>query len=269
MLDGSTNSRLQLNDIGTVIRHLVIDNDIHLESTLLFHNPLHGRQRNVDRVGVKVLELSNRLEIFDVFLGDLGDFEQADGSFIFDNRTTLYVCLGFIRQLHEEFGLAVGQMAKDLEVDIGTQVVDVGDENVLFASGNEFLKETRVAEGVKDISVTRRVPLGLVRGGISGDGEERVFVDTWVSGLVKGEDLDIVVGVFLDDALGVLVRIERVHQNERNVDLVFLIEVLRIIQHRFNSGSTIISPQFGAQRDPRMSFRHELQEPTWGDHPYP
>lgn len=44
--------------------------------------------------------------------------------------------------------------------------------------------------------------------------------------MVESVDLDVVVRVLLDDASGVLVRVERVHENERDVDLVLRVEML-------------------------------------------
>jgi len=75
--------------------------------------------------------------------------------------------------------------------------------------------------------VPRWVPLRLVRGRTPRYGEERFLVDARVPGLVKGEDLDVMVCVLLDDALRVFVCIERVHEDERHVDTVLLVKVLR------------------------------------------
>jgi hypothetical protein len=75
--------------------------------------------------------------------------------------------------------------------------------------------------------VSRRVPVGLVRVGVLGAGEEGLLVDTGVTGLVEGEDVDVVVLVLLDDPRGVFVRVERVHEDEGDVDVVLRVEVLR------------------------------------------
>ena len=70
------------------------------------------------------------------------------------------------------------------------------------------------------------VPSSLV--GILGfwDGEKRLLVDSGVSRLVKGEDVDVVVLVLLDDSGSVLVGVERVHEDEWDVDVVLGVEVL-------------------------------------------
>jgi len=47
--------------------------------------------------------------------------------------------------------------------------------------------------------------------------------------LVESEDIDIVVLVFLDNSRGVLVGVERVHEDERDVDVVLRVEVLGVV----------------------------------------
>lgn len=44
--------------------------------------------------------------------------------------------------------------------------------------------------------------------------------------MVKGEDVDVVVLVLLDDSGSVLVGVERVHEDEWDVDVVLGVEVL-------------------------------------------
>ena len=45
--------------------------------------------------------------------------------------------------------------------------------------------------------------------------------------ILKGfTHVDVVVLVFLDNALGIVVRVERVHENEGHIDLVDLVEML-------------------------------------------
>lgn len=68
--------------------------------------------------------------------------------------------------------------------------------------------------------MARRVPASLVRVGFPGNGQQRLLVDTGVSGLVEGEDVDVVVLVLLDDTGSVLIGVERVHEDEGHVDVV-------------------------------------------------
>ena len=71
------------------------------------------------------------------------------------------------------------------------------------------------------------VPLRLVRGRAPRYGEERFLVDARMTGLVECEDLDIMVCVLLDDALRVFIRVERVHKDERHIDTIRFVKVLR------------------------------------------
>ncbi|RUS26876.1 hypothetical protein BC938DRAFT_484004, partial [Jimgerdemannia flammicorona] len=54
----------------------------------------------------------------------------------------------------------------------------------------------------------------------------RLFVDARVPALVEGEDLNVVGGVLLNNALGLVVRVERVHQDEGHANVVQFVEVL-------------------------------------------
>jgi hypothetical protein len=63
-------------------------------------------------------------------------------------------------------------------------------------------------EGIEDITVSWWVPTGLVRLGFLGDGQQRLLVDSGVSRLVEGEDVDVVVLVFLDDTGSVVIGVE-------------------------------------------------------------
>ena len=186
------------------------------------------------------LELSGGAELVEVVLGDLSNFEQSDLSVVVDDGTTLDVGLGLVSDLHDVLGLRVDHGLHDVQVDDRTEVINVGNEDVLLSGGDEFVEETRVPtvrdillvrsghsrQGVKDVSVTWWVPVGLFRVGLSGTWEERLLVDSWVSGLLKGEDVDVVVLVFLNDSGSVFVGVERVHEDERNVNVVFGVEVL-------------------------------------------
>ena len=71
-----------------------------------------------------------------------------------------------------------------------------------------------------------RVPVGLVRCGIGRTWQERLLVDTGVSRLVESQNVDVVVLVFLDDPRSVLICVERVHEDEGDIDVVLRVEVL-------------------------------------------
>lgn len=172
------------------------------------------------------LEFPGGAEFVEVVLGDLSDLEQSDLAVVVDDRSTLDVRLGLVRDLHDVLGLRVDHRLHDVQVDDSTQVVNVRDEDVLLAGGNELVEQARVGQGVEDVSVAWRVPVGLLALGRGGAWEKRLLVDSRVSRLLEGEDVDVVVLVLLDDSRSVLVGVERVHEDERHVDVVLGVEVL-------------------------------------------
>ena len=103
------------------------------------------------------------------------------------SSTYLDVGARLVRHLHDELAaLAVGladQVVQDVQVHGGSQVVDVGHEDVLFALRDQLVQQARVVEAGVDVSVARRVPAlwRLARHvQVRGDGEERLFVDARV-----------------------------------------------------------------------------------------
>ena len=178
------------------------------------------------------LELPGGAEFVEVVLGDLSDLEQSDLAVVVDDRSTLDVRLGLVRDLHDVLGLRVDHRLHDVQVDDSSQVVNVRDEDVLLAGGNELVEQARVSQGVEDVSVAWRVPVGLLALGRGGAWEERLLVDSRVSRLLEGEDVDVVVLVLLDDPRSVLVGVERVHEDERHVDVVLGVEVLVLVNAR-------------------------------------
>jgi hypothetical protein len=74
--------------------------------------------------------------------------------------------------------------------------------------------------------VSWRVPSCLVGIGRLGNGEKRLLVNSGVSRLVKSQDVDVVVLVFLDNSSSVIIGVERVHEDEWDIDTVSRVEVL-------------------------------------------
>jgi hypothetical protein len=70
------------------------------------------------------------------------------------------------------------------------------------------------------------VPSCLVGIGRLGNGEKRLLVNSGVSRLVESQNVDVVVLVFLDNSSSVIIGVERVHEDERNIDTVSRVEVL-------------------------------------------
>jgi len=117
-------------------------------------------------------------------------------------------------------------------IDDSSQVVYVRNEEVLLALREKFIDETRVHDGVEKISVTGRVPRRLVFESGTRSREEGFLVDTRVTRLVESHEFDTVVRVLLDDSCGIFISVERVHEDERNVDVVSRVEVLSTARKR-------------------------------------
>lgn len=83
------------------------------------------------------------------------------------------------------------------------------------------------------------VPLGDGRVEGLGDRQQRVLVDSGVSGLVEGENVHVVALVLLDDGSGIVVGVERVHQEEGNVDVVCAVEVLDLADRQVEEGHAV------------------------------
>ena len=64
---------------------------------------------------------------------------------------------------------------------------------------------------------------------LGGDGEEGFFVDSWEAVLVEHFDVDLAVVVLSEDLSGVFFGVERVHQDQRDVRLVGLVQVLDLL----------------------------------------
>jgi hypothetical protein len=75
-----------------------------------------------------------------------------------------------------------------------------------------------------------------------GNGEERLLVNSGVSRLVESQDVDVVVLVFLDNSSSVIIGVERVHEDERDIDTVSRVEVL-FCQLLLYFGKSGYSPQ--------------------------
>jgi len=180
VLDRGTDGSLELNDSLTIVRNLVVDDDVELHP-LIVHNTLDCREIHPQVVGVEHLELVHRLEVLNVLRRYLSDFKQADLSLVVDDGTTLDIGLGLVGKLHQELG---------------------------------------------DITVAGRVPLALVASGRAGYGQVTLTTNARVARLVESKDLDVVVGVLLNDTLSVVVGVEGVHENKRNVDFVLRVQML-------------------------------------------
>ena len=79
-------------------------------------------------------------------------------------------------------------------------------------------------------------------------GKESLLVDTGIPRLVKGCDPDLLVSVFLNDAKGILVSIERGHEDERDIDAAGHVEMLDLANGKVEESHVVLDFEgtFGA-----------------------
>lgn len=252
--NGRTDSGLELDNGNVRLALLVtgdrltVGDDLHLELIVL-HHPLDGLEVEPQVVGVEVLELLDRLELVDVLLGDLSNLQQADRALVVDDGTTLDISLGLVGQLHDVLGVGLHHVLEDSQINNGAQVIDVGQEDNLNATLQELVQDARVVQRLEDVTVTRGVPLGDGRVVVLGDGQQGVLVDSGVSGLVEGQDVDVVTLVLLDDGSGIIVGVERVHQDEGNIDVVGAVQELNLSHGEIEEGHAVTDLDDGLGAD--------------------
>lgn len=81
-------------------------------------------------------------------------------------------------------------------------------------------------QSVVEISMARGVPVLLVVISSMGAWKESFFEDSRIPGLVEGRDTKLLVGILLDDSEGVLMGVERSHEDEGNIHLVVGVQML-------------------------------------------
>lgn len=229
--DGSTDSGLELDnaDVGLALLvggdALAVGDDLHGELVVL-NNTLDGAEVHPDVVGVEVLELLDRLELVDMLLRNLSDLKKTGLTLVVNDGATLDISLGLVGKLHDVLRAGLDHVLEDVQVDNSAKVVSVGKEDNLNAALEQLVEGAGVVERLEDVTVAGRVPVGDLRAGVLGGGEKGVLKHTGVLGLVESEDVNVVALVLLDNVRGVLVGVERVHQDEGNVDIVSTVKEL-------------------------------------------
>lgn len=254
VFDGGTDSGLQLDNADVSLTLLVgrdglfVGDNLHLEFVVLNHS-LDGAEVHPDVVGVEVLELLDRLELVDVLLGDLGNLQQSSAALVINDSTTLDISLGLVRQLHDVLSLGFNHVLQDAEVDHGTQVVGVRQEDDLDASLQELIEDATVVERLEDVTVSGWVPVRQLRVVRFGGWEKRILENTRVSGLVEGEDVNVVAFVLLDNGGGVFVGVEAVHQDKGHIDVVCAVEVFNLSHGEIQEGHAVADLNDGLGTD--------------------
>ena len=127
-------------------------------------------------------------------------------------------------------------MLEDPQINDGTQVVSVGEEDNFDSTLEQLVKRSRVVERLKDITVARGVPVANRRVGALGSREERVPENTGISGLIEGDDIDVVSLVLFDNRLSVVVGVEGVHEDQGHADVVSAVQVFDLAHGQIEKG---------------------------------
>lgn len=149
-----------------------------------------------------------------MFRGYLSDFKETYLAVVVDDGTTLDVGFGLVGDFHDEFGAGFDHVFEDGGVDGGTEVVDVGDEDVLDALFDEAVQLAALVEGVVDIAVTGRVPAVLGVVGVLRDWQGGVLFDAGEATLLEGDNVNVAVLVLADDFGGFCFGVEGIHEEE-------------------------------------------------------
>lgn len=228
-LHRSTDGSLQLDHAHSVVQRLVVNDDLHVHALVVQH-ALDRVQLRPNVVGVEELERLHRLEVVDVLVRHLRDFQQSQLVLVLNQSSTLDVGPGFISDLHHELVahavlIVAHQPVQDAEVDRRAEIVDVGQEQILATLLDELLQQPRVLEGLVEVTVAGRVPGLHVVGHFvaTRDRQQRVSRDSREAALVEAVNGDLEAGVLAHDLLGVFVGVERVHKHEGHTRAVSLI----------------------------------------------
>ena len=94
---------------------------------------------------------------------------------------------------------------------------------------------------VEEVTVTGRVPILLVVFGALGAWEQALLVEARVARLIEGGDPDLLIGVLLYDAKSVLMRVERSHQDKRDIGALSCVEVFNLAHSKIEEGHIIFN----------------------------
>ena len=235
-LNGSSGGSFELNHILTS-NILGIANNVHIFQDTSLDNAFNGRKRHPQVVGVENLEFLDRLEILHVLARHLRNFEKLDDTSILNQRSSLNIRTSLISDFHQKLRLRFLHMLQNIKVDGRSKVINVGQENILLSRSNETIEKARVVERLEDVSVSRRIPLAQRAILLLRHGRQSILQDARIARLIESLNPDARGGVLLQNGHRVLVSVERVHQNQRHITSIFLVQVLHTRDQPSNSGN--------------------------------
>lgn len=98
-------------------------------------------------------------------------------------------------------------------------------------------------QGVVEISVAGWVPVLLIVVSTMRAREKSLLKDSWIPGLVEGGDTKLLVRILLDDSDGILVGVERSHEDEGNVHLVSGVQMFDLTNGQVEESHIILDLQ--------------------------
>ena len=122
----------------------------------------------------------------------------------------------------------------------GAEVIRVGHEQVLLSVSDQLIEDTGVQQSVVEISMAGGVPVLLVVVGTMGTWEESLLEDSRISGLVEGGDTKLLVRILLDDSEGVLVGVERSHEDERDIHFIVGVQMFDLTNGQIEEGHIVL-----------------------------
>ena len=94
-------------------------------------------------------------------------------------------------------------------------------------------------QSVVNISVTGGVPVLLVVVSTMGARKKGFLEDSWIPGLIEGGDAKLLVGILLDNSEGILVGVERSHEDEGDIHLVGGVQMFDLADGQVEEGHII------------------------------
>ncbi len=249
--DGQAHGRLQLIDpgsvrLGGVHGFLVADHGQAQDPLSLLQELGQGGQVQPEVVGVEVAVALDVLEEVQLLGRALGQLPQDQPLLRVPGQVTaLAVCGGAPGHLHEEGEPPVREVAQDVQVDGGAQVVGIADESVLVAGLEQLVQHAAGEQSRVDVPVAGRTPLlGRIRGplhrlqGLLPDLGDLVLEE--VQGNVHRE-----LRIGGQGLEGGVPGVEAVHEDQGQADAGLLPGVEHLAHNDVQEGEVVLDPDQG------------------------